>query len=78
MSQLKLFRPPDDATHGDLDESPPLIYSISAFRIPARGGNQQSTAARAQAIHANGPRQATKTTGLAALLMASARVIKGL
>jgi hypothetical protein len=32
----------------------------------------------AQAIHANGPRQATKTTGLAALLMASARVIKGL
>ena len=48
MSQLKLFRPPDDATHGNLDESPPRIYSISAFRIPARGGNQQSTAARAR------------------------------
>ena len=53
MSQLKLFRPPDDATHGDLDESPPRIYSISAFRISARGGNQQSTAARARTIHAN-------------------------
>jgi len=54
MSQLKLFRPTDDAApHGDFDESPPLIYSISAFRIPARGGNRQSTAARARAIHAN-------------------------
>jgi hypothetical protein len=49
MSQLKLFRPSDDAPRGELDESDPLIYSISAFRIAAG----QSTAARARTIHAN-------------------------
>ena len=49
MSHLKLFRPSDDAPRGDLDESAPLIYSISAFRIAAG----QSTATRARAIHAN-------------------------
>ena len=49
MSQLKLFRPSDDAPRGDLDESVPRIYSISAFRFAAG----QSTAARARAIHAN-------------------------
>ena len=52
------------------------MYSMGL--APKGPDGSSPLAMAAQAIHANGPRQATKTTGLAALLMASARVIKGL
>jgi len=53
MSELKLFRPQTDAFSGEPADVAPVIYSISAFRLATRSADQQSTAARAQAIHAN-------------------------
>lgn len=51
MSQLKLFRPQSET--GEPAHPPPVIYSISTFRLAARTAHQQATAARARAIHAN-------------------------
>ncbi|MED5449364.1 MAG: hypothetical protein VYA62_14170, partial [Planctomycetota bacterium] len=33
--------------------SPPVIYSIASFRLPARSPRRATVVARAQAIHAN-------------------------
>ncbi|MEC7558117.1 MAG: hypothetical protein VYA32_13115 [Planctomycetota bacterium] len=53
MSLLKLYRPPQDTAGGDAPESPPVIYSIASFRLPARSPRRATVVARAQAIHAN-------------------------
>jgi len=53
MSQLKLFQPQPDISLGEPTDPHPVIYSISAMRLPVRSAYQQATLARAQAIHAN-------------------------
>jgi hypothetical protein len=63
MSQLKLFRPSPELTSSEAPDPRPLIYSISAFRLPVRSASQQVTLSRARAIHANRScRQCGRTT----------------
>lgn len=63
MSQLKLFRPSPELTSAEASDPRPLIYSISAFRLPVRSASQQAALARARAIHANRScRQCGRTT----------------
>ncbi len=63
MSQLKLFRPPSKLTSTEASDAGPLIYSISAFRLPVRSASQQAALSRARAIHANRScRQCGRTT----------------
>ncbi len=53
MTQLRLFRPDANVATDGVGPSPPVVYSIAAYRVQTAKPSRRTVVSRARLIHAN-------------------------